>query len=591
MLKHLVQKFINKLKGTYLVSNYSKIYPYVKPYWIRALLAVLITIPIGSMDAVIAWALKPYMDVVMLEKTTASTNYIPILIIIFSCLQSLLNYTATYLNTWVGQKISQGLKITLFEKLMHYDATFFDTSTSGDILFRFNYDVDMACAGLLNNLKLFTTRVFSSLSLIGVLIYNSWQLAIVAIVVLLGALYPLTTVRRRIKGLMDKTIFSGSAVMTHYNETFNGNRVVTSYNLYDYQLQRFRNTLNSVFKLGIKMIQRTGMMSPLMHFVVSLGIAIIIWLGSYLIVTHQITPGNFVSFIAALIMLYNPIKGIGNNFNSVQMSLMAMERVFGVLEATPKIHDKNKAIELKKITDKIEYKDVCFEYIKDKPVLKHINLKVKVGETIAFVGNSGGGKTTMVNLLPRFYDVTSGSVSIDGTDLRNIKLDSLRDKIAIVFQDNFLFAGTIRENILLGKANATQQEIEQAIKAACLEEFISSLDKGLDTEIGERGVLLSGGQKQRIAIARAFLKNAPIVILDEATSALDNKSEAIVQQAIDNLMADRTVFIIAHRLSTVKNADKIVVVNYGEIVEVGTHEELIQKEDSIYGSLYRTQLK
>ena len=591
MLKHLVQKFINKLKGTYLVSNYSKIYPYVKPYWIRALLAVLITIPIGSMDAVIAWALKPYMDVVMLEKTTASTNYIPILIIIFSCLQSLLNYTATYLNTWVGQKISQGLKITLFEKLMHYDATFFDTSTSGDILFRFNYDVDMACAGLLNNLKLFTTRVFSSLSLIGVLIYNSWQLAIVAIVVLLGALYPLTTVRRRIKGLMDKTIFSGSAVMTHYNETFNGNRVVTSYNLYDYQLQRFRNTLNSVFKLGIKMIQRTGMMSPLMHFVVSLGVAIIIWLGSYLIVTHQITPGNFVSFIAALIMLYNPIKGIGNNFNSVQMSLMAMERVFGVLEATPKIHDKNKAIELKKITDKIEYKDVCFEYIKDKPVLKHINLKVKVGETIAFVGNSGGGKTTMVNLLPRFYDVTSGSVSIDGTDLRNIKLDSLRDKIAIVFQDNFLFAGTIRENILLGKANATQQEIEQAIKAACLEEFISSLDKGLDTEIGERGVLLSGGQKQRIAIARAFLKNAPIVILDEATSALDNKSEAIVQQAIDNLMADRTVFIIAHRLSTVKNADKIVVVNYGEIVEVGTHEELIQKEDSIYGSLYRTQLK
>lgn len=591
MLKHLSQKIANKAKSSYAISNYRKIYPYVKPYWVRGLLAVLITIPIGSMDAVIAWALKPYMDIVMLDKATSSTSYIPLLIIIFSCLQSLLNYTATYLNTWVGQKISQGLKITLFEKLLHNDATFFDTSTSGDILFRFNYDVDMACAGLLNNLKLFTTRVFSSLSLICVLIYNSWQLAIVAIVVLLGALYPLTTVRRRIKGLMDKTIFSGSAVMTHYNETFNGNRVVTSYNLYDYQLQRFRNTLNSVFKLGIKMIQRTGMMSPLMHFVVSLGIAIIIWLGSYLIVTQQITPGNFVSFIAALIMLYNPIKGIGNNFNSVQLSLMAMERVFSLLESTPRIHDKNTSKELKAIKKTIEYKDVCFEYIKNKPVLKHINLQVKVGETIAFVGNSGGGKTTMVNLLPRFYDVTSGSIEIDGTDIRDIKLESLRDKIAIVFQDNFLFAGTIRENILLGKANATQQEIEQAIKASCLDEFIASLDKGLDTEIGERGVLLSGGQKQRIAIARAFLKNAPIVILDEATSALDNKSEAIVQQAIDNLMADRTVFIIAHRLSTVKNADKIVVVNYGEIVEIGRHEELIQKEDSIYGSLYRTQLK
>lgn len=591
MFKNLLTRFIKKLKGTYTVSNYCKIMPYVKPYWVRGLLGVLITIPIGAMDAVIAWALQPYMDVVMMEKNTASTSYIPVLIILFSCAQSFLNYTATYLNTWVGQKISQGLKITLFEKLMHYDASFFDSSTSGDILFRFNYDVDMACAGLLNNLKLFTTRVFSSLSLIGVLIYNSWELAIVAIIVLLGALYPLTTVRRRIKGLMDKTIFSGSSVMTHYNETFNGNRIVTSYNLYKYQLQRFRNTLNSVFKLGIKMVQRTGMMSPLMHFVVSLGIAIIIWLGSYLIVTKQITPGNFVSFIAALIMLYNPIKSIGNNFNSVQMSLMAMERVFGLLEATPKIHDKEGAKPLDKISKSIEYKDVCFEYVKGKPILKHINLKVDVGQTIAFVGNSGGGKTTMVNLLPRFYDVKSGSITIDGVDIRDFQLDSLRDKIAIVFQDNFLFAGTIRENILLGKEDATPEEINRAIKAACLEEFISSLDKGLDTEIGERGVLLSGGQKQRIAIARAFLKNAPIVILDEATSALDNKSEAIVQQAIDNLMADRTVFIIAHRLSTVRNADKIVVVNYGEIVETGSHDELMAKENSIYRSLYRTQMK
>ena len=591
MFKKLINKVIKKLKSTYTISNYCKILPYVKPYWVRALIGVLITIPIGAMDAVIAGALQPYMDVVMMEKNTASTSYIPILIILFSSVQSLLNYTATYLNTWVGQKISQSLKITLFEKLMHYDASFFDKSTSGDILFRFNYDVDMACAGLLSNLKLFTTRVFSSLSLIGVLIYNSWQLAIVAIIVLLGALYPLTTVRRRIKSLMDKTIFSGSAVMTHYNETFNGNRIVTSYNLYNYQLDRFRNTLHSVFKLGIKMIQRTGMMSPLMHFVVSLGVAIIIWLGSYLIVTQKITPGNFVAFIAALIMLYNPIKSIGNNFNSVQLSLMAMERVFGLLEAVPAIHDKANAVPLNAVRNTIEYKDVCFEYVPNKPVLKHINLKVDVGQTIAFVGNSGGGKTTMVNLLPRFYDVKSGKIEIDGVDIRDMQLDSLRDKIAIVFQDNFLFAGTIRENILLGKEDATQEEVNKAVKAACLEEFIASLDKGLDTEIGERGVLLSGGQKQRIAIARAFLKNAPIVILDEATSALDNKSEAIVQQAIDNLMADRTVFIIAHRLSTVRNADKIVVVNYGEIVEMGSHEELMAKEDSIYRSLYRAQLK
>ena len=581
----------NKIKSSYIVSNYSKMYPYIKPYSFRALVAVLITIPIGSMDAVIAWSLKPYMDIVMVEKSTSSTTYIPLLIILFSILQSFLNYTATYLNTWVGRKIANDVKIDLFEKLMHSDAQFFDKRRSGDIVFQFNTNVDTACNGLLANLKLFTTRVFSSLSLIGVLFYNSWQLAIVAVIVLLGALYPLTTLRRKLKQLFDKNIFSSSAVITHFNETYSGNRIISSYNLYDYQLTRFKETLRNLFKLGIKMIQRTGMLSPIMHFVVSLGIAAVIWLGSYLIVTHQITAGNFVSFITALIMLYNPIKSIGNNFNSVQISLMAMECVFKLLDEHPKIENKPNAKPLQSINKEIEYKNVCFEYIAKKPVLKNINLTIKKGQTVAFVGNSGGGKTTLVNLLPRFYDVKSGQILIDGVDIRDLELNSLRDKIAIVFQDNFLFAGTIRDNILLGTKSATQEQINQAVKSACLDEFIASLDKGLDTDIGERGVLLSGGQKQRIAIARAFIKNAPIVILDEATSALDNKSEAIVQEAINNLMQDRTVFVIAHRLSTVRHADKIIVVNYGEIAETGTHEELVNKENGVYAALYKTQLK
>lgn len=587
----MFKKLINKLKSSYIITNYSKIYPYVKPYTFRALVAVLITIPIGSMDAVIAWSLKPYMDIVMVEKSTSSTAYIPILIIVFSVLQSLFNYTATYLNTWVGRKIANDVKIDLFYKLMHYDAGFFDRHNSGDIQQQFNNNVDAACNGLLSNLKLFTTRVFSSLSLIGVLFYNSWQLAIVAVVVLLGALYPLTTLRRKMKQLFDRNIFSSGLVMTHFNETYNGNRIIASYNLYEYQLARFKETLRSLFKLGIKMIQRTGMLSPIMHFVVSLGIALVIWLGSYLIVTHQITAGNFVSFITALIMLYNPIKSIGNNFNAVQMSLLAMENVFGLLEGIPLIANRPNAKTLKEVKKNIEYRNVCFEYIRNKPILKNVSLNIEIGHTIALVGNSGGGKTTFVNLLPRFYDVKSGAVLIDGVDIRDYELNSLRDKIAIVFQDNFLFAGTIRDNILLGKADASDEEIRLAVKGACLEEFIKTLDKGLDTQIGERGVLLSGGQKQRIAIARAFLKNAPIVILDEATSALDNKSEAVVQEAINNLMKDRTVFIIAHRLSTVRNADKIIVINYGEIVESGTHEELLQKENGIYASLYKTQLK
>jgi len=580
-----------KIKNHYIVKNYGKIYPYVKPYTFRALIAVLITIPIGSMDAVIAWSLKPYMDIVMVEKNTSSTAYIPLLIIIFSVLQSLLNYTATYLNTWVGRKIANDVKIDLFTKLMHFDPIFFDKSNSGDILFRFNNNVDIACNGLLSNLKLFTTRVFSSLSLIGVLFYNSWQLAIVAVLVLIGALYPLTTLRRKLKSLFDKNIFSNAAVMMHFNETYNGHRIISSYNLYNYQLSRFKATLRSLFKLGIKMIQRTGMLSPIMHFVVSLGIAAVIWLGSYLIVTHQITAGNFVSFITALIMLYNPIKSIGNNYNSVQLSLLAMENVFNLMDSSPKICSKETAIKINGIKKNIEYKNVCFEYNPNKPVLKNISVDIPVGKTIALVGNSGGGKTTFANLLPRFYDVKSGSVCIDGIDIRDIDLNSLRNQISIVFQDNFLFAGTIRENIMLGKADASPQELDKAIKGACLDEFINSLEKGLDTNIGERGALLSGGQKQRIAIARAFLKNAPIVILDEATSALDNKSEAVVQEAVNNLMQNRTVFIIAHRLSTVRNADKILVLNHGEIVESGNHQELINKENGIYASLYKTQLK
>jgi len=350
---------------------------------------------------------------------------------------------------------------------------------------------------------------------------------------------------------------------------------------------RFKATLNSVFKLGIKMVQKTGMLSPFMHFVVSLGIAGVIWVGSYLIVTNHITAGNFVSFIAALVMLYNPIKSIGNNYNNVQMSLMAMDRVFEIKDSIPQIKDKEQTYEFKQLKKHITYENVEFAYSDDKPVLKGIDLTIKAGQKIAFVGNSGGGKSTIVNLLPRFYDVTGGRICIDNVDIRNFKLSSLRDNIAVVFQDNFLFSGTIRDNILLGNPKASDEDINYALKCACLDEFVLQLEKGIDTYIGERGVLLSGGQKQRIAIARAFVKNAPIVILDEATSALDNKSERVVQQALDNLMKNRTVLIVAHRLSTIKNADKIVVVNYGKIAEIGTHNELLQKENGIYSALYK----
>ena len=262
-----------------------------------------------------------------------------------------------------------------------------------------------------------------------------------------------------------------------------------------------------------------------------------------------------------------------------------------MLDLEPQIKDKKNAVVMPSDYSIIEFHDVNFEYVKDVPVLKNINLEVKRGQTVAFVGNSGGGKTTIVNLLPRFYDVKSGSITIDGTDIRDFTLESLRNNISVVFQDNFLFSGTIRENIMLGNQNATESLLQEAIKAAYLDDFVSGLEHGLETFIGERGILLSGGQKQRVAIARAFLKNAPIVILDEATSALDNKAEAVVQMAIDNLMRDKTVFVIAHRLSTIQNADKIVVINQGEIVESGTHDELLKIENGAYKTLYNAQFK
>ena len=591
MLNELINKFIDTVKAQRFVINYRRMFPYVKPVWFRALCSMLICIPIGSLDAVIALALKPYMDLVMVEKSVASPWYIPLGIVAFTSIQGGLKYLSAYLSTWVGGRITNGLKFDLFKKLLTFETSFYDKRKSGDIVFKFNNMADSACSGLLDNLSVFTQRIFSSISLVAVLFYNSWQLALIAVVVLACAFAPVAKLQKRIKSVLEKTVVADSAIITEYNEVFAGNKTITSYNLQENETNKFQWILKNVFNLRIKLVQKTQWLSPMMHVIVSVGIAAAIGYGSHLIITEQITSGNFVSFITALILLYTPVKNIGNNLNAVQLSFYAIEQIFEVLDAKPAIKDKENAVELKGINDRLEFKDVNFEYIKNTPVLKNINLAVKKGETVAFVGNSGGGKTTIVNLIPRFYDIKSGSIMIDGIDIRDYTLHSLRQNIAVVFQDNFLFSGTIRENILLGNKNASEEQINQAVKMAYLDEFIATLKDGLDTQIGERGILLSGGQKQRVAIARAFLKDAPIIILDEATSALDNKAEAIVQKAIDNLMKDKTVFVIAHRLSTIQNADKIVVINQGEIVETGTHAELLNIQNGAYKALYEMQFK
>lgn len=582
---------MNFIKNNETLNNYIKIFPFIKPYWRRALLALGLAIPIGCLDAVIALSLKPYMDVVMVEKNMQSPWYIPLLIVLFTSLQGILNYASTYMNDWVTFKVTNDLKRALYDKLMHKSSVYFDTKTSGDSLKRFNNDADSACKGLLGSIKTIVSRVFSSISLIGVLIYNSWQLSIIAIVMLLLAIVPLSKVKSRIKSVTNQSESENAVIITSYNEAYNGSKVVKAYNLYNIQNKKFSKQLDNLFKLRIKITQRTGTISPLMHVIVSVGIGFAIGYGSHLIQTGEISSGNFVSFITALIMLYTPVKGLGTNVKGMQTSLLALERVMKNLEAKPYIIDKPNALTFENLKNNIEFDNVSFEYKKGVPVLKNISFNVKKGETLALVGNSGGGKSTIVNLIPRFYKIKQGEIKIDGINIADYKIESLRDNISIVLQDNFLFAGTIRENILMGKPSATEEELKDAVQNSCLKEFISTLDDGIETYIGERGVLLSGGQKQRIAIARAFIKDAPIVILDEATSALDNQSEAIVQEAIDNLMKDKTVFVIAHRLSTIQNADKIAVINEGELVELGSHNELMSIENGHYHKLYDMQFK
>lgn len=564
-------------------------WPFIKPFWKIALLSLIVSVPVGLLDATVALFLKPYTDIILLGKELESPWYIPILIVGFTVVQGTLIFTANFLNAYVGGKFTMSVKKRLYKKLLTFQSSYFDKESSGNIIFRYTNDADIACSGLLTNLKNLITRVCSSLALIGVLLYNSWQLSIMAIMILAIAITPLTYVKRLIKGIVAKNVLLGSVIMTSCNETFSGNRTITGYNLHKRQESRFENQLQEVFRLSIRLTRRTAWLSPFMHIIIAIGIALTVSMGNWLIVNEAMTPGNFVSFLAALLMLYTPLKTLSGTIVSVQNSFLAIERIFEILDLAPTINDKEDAITLDGVEKDISFENVSFSYTGEKQTLDNINLHINVGESLAIVGNSGGGKSTLASLLPRFYDIGGGSIKIDGIDIRDLSLHSLRENIALVFQDNFLFSGTIRDNIMCGNMEATEELLYDAVNSACLNEFIQSLPLGLDTETGERGILLSGGQKQRVAIARAFLKNAPILILDEATSALDNKSEKIVQQAIDNLMKDKTVFVIAHRLSTIRNADRIAVIQEGQLLELGSHDELILIENGHYKQLYNMQ--
>lgn len=577
------------------VYLYKRMWKYVKPYLFRGLLGILIAIPVGLLDGVPSLAIKFYFDYVINAKDPSLAQKIviaiPFAIVAFAAIQGILMYLNNYLNDWTGQKITIGLKKDLFKKLLTFEPAFYDKNSSGFVMSRFLGDPGGACSGIITNLKDLISTICSSIALIGVLIYTSWQLSIFAIFVLFSSFIPVTFIKKLVRKVSHESMKIGSDVNTNFYETFNGNRIINSFNLQKYQFDKFYDQLVQSFNLSMGYTKRAGWLSPAMYLVASIGIAGVMWYGNYLVINKIISTGSLFAFITALILLYKPVRTLGNTMAGMQSSFVSMNRVVELFDLEPSIQNYPNSIKINTIKGSIKFENVWFEYEENAPVLKGINLDVKIGDSLALVGNSGGGKTTIANLIPRFYDVKSGSIKIDGIDIRDIYLESLRQNIAVVFQDNFLFTGTIRDNILLGKFNATDEEILKSLKDSYLDEFIASLPDGINTEIGERGVRLSGGQKQRLAIARAMIKDAPVVILDEATSALDNKSEAIVQKALDKLMENRTVIVIAHRLSTVQNATRIAVVNHGEIAEIGSHEELLCNTEGAYSTLYTAQFK
>ena len=582
-----------------------KIFPYIKPVLPRAIINLIIAVPLGLLDGVVALALKPYLDFVVNGNPEHTWNFfgisihsqaflaaiIPFGIVGFALFQGVLKYLSNYLTDWTGQKISMSLKKDLFKKLTSMDPQFFDVNSSGIVLTRFLSDPDTASRNIIDMLKSFIATFFGLIGLVGVLLYNSWKLAIIGVTIMAIAITPVTLIRKRIKKVSNATMVVGGNMTTNFNETFAGNKIMTAYNLQEDQNQKFDSQILEQFHLAMSLTKRVGWMSPIMYFVCSIGIALVMAYGNHLILSGQMTAGSFASFVTSLLLLYKPTKTLGNTLTNLQGVFVAMSRVFELFDLKPQIHSPANPVKLNGLNSSIDFKNVNFEYEQDTPVLKDFSLHVNKGETIALVGNSGGGKSTVVSLLPRFYDVTSGEIDFDGIDIRNFNLDELRQNISFVFQDNFLFSGTIKENILMGNEHATEEEIKKVVAMAHLDEFAHSLENGLDTFVGERGTTLSGGQRQRVAIARAMLKDAPIVILDEATSALDNKSEAIVQKALDNLIQNKTVFVIAHRLSTIKNADRIAVVDEGKLAELGTHEELMNIENGKYRYLYEMQFK
>ncbi|MEW6738522.1 MAG: ABC transporter ATP-binding protein [Nitrospirota bacterium] len=559
----------------------------VKPYWGRVALAAVISLLISGMNGGLAWLVKPALDGIFLKKDATLLALLPFAILALYLLRGIFFFFQAYLMKSTGQKIVRDIRIRLYEHLLFLPIHDFKKESTGGVLSRAMNDAGQLQSLLAGAVKEIFVEGTTVIVLVSIALYRRWDLTLIALTVLPAAFYGTQRLGKRLKKVSKEGQRKISAITEFLAETFSGIKIIKVFGREAALSKIFRDRTQDHYREIMRSARIVEFSSLMMDIVGGVGIAFVLWYGGRLVIRNIITPGEFFSFLTAIFMIYTPAKRLAGANNGIQQAKAALERLDELFDKERESEGKG---DIKPMNGYIEFKNVSFKYPTSKHyILDDINLTVKKGEIIAIVGRSGAGKTSLVDLIPRFYDPVSGAIYIDGVNIADVNLKSLRQQIGLVSQDVILFNDTVRANITFGNPDASEDDIIRAAKAAYAHDFILEMPRGYDTVIGERGIMISGGQRQRLSIARAILKNPSILILDEATSALDTESEAMVQKALDTLMENRTTFVIAHRLSTVQKADRIIVLEKGGILEMGTHEELL-KNGGIYRKLYDLQI-